>query len=125
MPQLTVDGIGTFEVPPGKRLVNALVDEAKVDQMHACGGFARCTTCRVEFVSGEPQQMTEAEKAILAQRGLADTPNLRLSCQITCEQDMHVKAISRLSMTQRSDAGKRPEDAITPPPVWIARQGEA
>ena len=44
MPQLTVDGLGTFEVPLNKRLVLALTDEAAVDQMHACGGNARCTT---------------------------------------------------------------------------------
>ncbi len=28
MPKLTVDGVGEFEVPAGKRLVLALVDEA-------------------------------------------------------------------------------------------------
>lgn len=121
MPKLTVDGVGTFDVPQGKRLVNALVDEAKVDQLHACGGNARCTTCRVEFVSGEPREITEAEKAALAAKGLENAPNLRLSCQLACDHDMHVKAISRLSMTTRKDAGGRPADAITPPPVWTTR----
>ena len=42
------------------RLVNALADEAKVDQLHACGGNARCTTCRVEFIEGEPEQLARA-----------------------------------------------------------------
>ena len=46
MPKLTVDSVGSFEVPAGKRLVNALTDEAGLDQLHACGGNARCTTCR-------------------------------------------------------------------------------
>jgi hypothetical protein len=32
---LSVEGFGTFEVRQGKRLVNALEDEAGVDQMHA------------------------------------------------------------------------------------------
>src|SRR5436190_23043524 len=49
MPRLTVEGARTVEVPRGKRLVNALEDEAAIDQLHACGGNARCTTCRVEF----------------------------------------------------------------------------
>ena len=40
MPKLTVEGIGEFEVPAGKRLVLALTDEAGVDQLHACGGGA-------------------------------------------------------------------------------------
>jgi ferredoxin len=44
MPQLTVEGYGTFTVPDNKRLVLALVDEAGVDQLHACGGNCRCTT---------------------------------------------------------------------------------
>ena len=121
MPRLSVDGERTVEIPPGKRLVLALEDEAQIDQLHACGGFARCTTCRVEFVEGEPDRMTEAEKAVLTQRGLIGTPGLRLSCQITCDQDMTVRAISRLAGSGRPDAGKRPEDQITPPPVWTTR----
>src|SRR5687768_6963126 len=71
MPKLTVEGVGEFEVPAGKRLVLALTDDAKVDQLHACGGNARCTTCRVEFVSGEPGTMTEAERQVLAAKGLS------------------------------------------------------
>ena len=70
MPKLTVQGVGEFDVPAGKRLVLALEDEAKVDQLHACGGNARCTTCRVQFVAGEPDRMTQAEKETLATRGL-------------------------------------------------------
>jgi ferredoxin len=120
MPKLTVENIGSFEVPAEMRLVNALVDVAKVDQLHACGGNARCTTCRVEFVSGEPTKMTQAEKDVLAARGL-NTPGLRLSCQILCEQDMDVKVISRLEGSGRKDAGKKPEAEITPPPVWTSK----
>jgi ferredoxin len=119
MPRLTVDGVGTFDVPAGKRLVLALEDEAKIDQLHACGGNARCTTCRVEFVAGEPAQMTEAEKAVLAARGLT---GVRLSCQILCDHDMAVKAISRLAGSGRPDAGTRPADAIQPQPVtWTTK----
>jgi len=36
MPKLTVDGSGTFDVPDNKRLVLALIDEAKIDQLHTC-----------------------------------------------------------------------------------------
>ena len=51
MSKLTVEGVGEFEVPTGKRLVNALVDECGADQLHACGGHARCTTCRFSRTS--------------------------------------------------------------------------
>ena len=118
MPKLTVEAVGTFEVPQGKRLVNALSDEAGIDQLHACGGNARCTTCRVEFVAGEPDKMTEAEKSVLAAKGVT---GVRLSCQILCDQDMEVRAISRLAGSGRKDAGARPADDITPPPVWTTK----
>jgi ferredoxin len=118
MPKLTVEGVGEFEVPEGKRLVLALEDEAKIDQLHACGGNARCTTCRVQFVSGEPEQMTVAEKSVLAARGLT---GVRLSCQMVCDHDMAVRAISRLAGSGRKDAGSRPADTITPPPEWVSK----
>jgi Na+-transporting NADH:ubiquinone oxidoreductase subunit NqrF len=95
--------------------------DKRATQAHACGGNARCTTCRVEFVAGEPQQMTDAEKQVLTARGLINTPHLRLSCQILCDHDMQVKIISRLAGSGRPDAGKRPADQITPPPVWTSK----
>ena len=70
VPKLTVEGFGDFEVAAGKRLVLALTEDAGVDQLHACGGVARCTTCRVEILAGEPAEMTVAEKdVLLAKRG--------------------------------------------------------
>lgn len=119
MPKLTVEDVGTFEVPNGKRLVNALVDEAKIDQLHACGGNAKCTTCRVQFTAGEPAKMTKAERELIDLRGLAQHPGLRLSCQIACDQDMTVRAISRLAGSGRKDAGGRPVDEIVPAPEWV------
>jgi len=118
MPTLTVEGKGSFQVPAGKRLVNALVDECDSDQLHACGGVARCTTCRVEFVAGEPAAMTQAEKDVLALKGIT-TPGVRLSCQIACDADMTVRVISRLEGSGRKDCGHRPVDEIQPPPVWV------
>ncbi|MGE5608856.1 MAG: 2Fe-2S iron-sulfur cluster-binding protein [Bacillota bacterium] len=117
MPKLTVEGAGTFEVPQGKRLVLALEDEVGINQLHACGGKAKCTTCRVEFIAGEPRQMTQAEKQILTKKGLANQPDLRLSCQILCDHDMEVRANSRLEGSGRPDTGPRPAEQIEPQPV--------
>jgi len=111
MPKLTVEGEGTFEVEAGKRLVLALEQDAGVDQLHACGGKARCTTCRVEFIAGEPESMTEAERAVLARRELT---GVRLSCQIVCDHDMTVRAISRLAGSGRADAGPAPAAHLEP-----------
>lgn len=120
MPKLTVQGVGEFEVPAGKRLVQALVDEAGTDQLHACGGHSKCTTCRVKFVEGEPDKMTEAEKETLRVREVTD-PGVRLSCQIACESDMTVELISRLEGSGRADAGSPVADSIEPEPVWTTK----
>ena len=96
---------GTFDVPQGKRLVLALEDEAKIDQLHACGGNARCTTCRVEFTAGEPDRMNEAKKQVLAARGLT---GVRLSCQIVCDHDMSVRRQSRPGRQRPEGCGDAP-----------------
>jgi ferredoxin len=119
MPKLTVEGFPTVEVPDRKRLVRAIEQDAGVDVLHACGGNARCTTCRVEFVAGEPDRMTVAERNVLAARGVT---GVRLSCQILCDHDMTVRAISRLTGSGRPDPGPTPADEITPPPEWIPVQ---
>ena len=116
MPKLTVDGYGTFDVPQDKRLVLAIEQDAHVDILHACGGNARCTTCRVEFIDGEPSRTTAAEQQVLAAKGVT---GVRLSCQILCDHDMTVRAISRLEGSGRPDPGRTPEPTITPPPVWL------
>jgi ferredoxin len=109
------------DVPFGKRLVRAIEEDAHVDVLHACGGNARCTTCRVEFIDGEPHRMTQAERLKLAEKGLT---GVRLSCQIVCDHDMTVRAISRLTGSGRPDAGPTPESDITPTPVWNSERSE-
>lgn len=118
MPKLTVEGFAAVEVEDGKRLVLAVEEDAGVDILHACGGNARCTTCRVEFIDGEPEMMTDAERAVLASRGLS---GVRLSCQIPCSRDMTVRAISRLTGSGRPDPGPKPAREITPPAVWTTK----
>ena len=118
MPKLTVEGYAPVEVQQGKRMVLALEEDVKIDQLHACGGNARCTTCRVEFIEGEPPMMTAAEKQVLHVRGLT---GVRLSCQMVCDHDMTVRAISRLAGSGRPDAGPTPLPTIQPPPEWIPK----
>ncbi len=103
----TADGPHSFEVESGKKLVLALEDNG-VDILHRCGGNARCTTCRVEIVSGDPGEIGEAEAGVLATKtDLND--HTRLSCQIRVIDDMHVKVINQASIAG-IDPGTRPED---------------
>ncbi|QYO66796.1 2Fe-2S iron-sulfur cluster-binding protein [Leptolyngbya sp. 7M] len=100
-------GSTTFECEDGRKLVLCLEDNG-VDILHRCGGNARCTTCRVEVISGEAGEMGEAERNILATKGdLA--PNTRLSCQIRIASDMHIKVLNQASTTGM-DPGTRPEE---------------
>ena len=108
-------------MPKGKRLVLALELDAGINQRRVCGGNARCTTCRVEFLEGEPERITVAERDVLAARGLS---GVRLSCQIVCDHDMAVRAISRLAGSGRKDVGHEPAAEIQPPPEWVDKKTE-
>jgi ferredoxin len=115
MPRIEAEGFGTFDMPEGTRLVRALETNG-VDILHRCGGNARCTTCRVEFIEGEPKQMTVAERDKLSEKNLLG--QIRLSCQILCDHDMKVRPVMTLSESGLPDPGPQPEDEITPTPEW-------
>lgn len=115
MPQITV-GADQFEVESGKRLVLA-IEDAGIPILHRCGGYAKCTTCRVTFSHGEPSEMTQAERERLQPEDLL-WGKVRLSCQILCTHDMSVTPVMTMENSAVSDPGKRPEDVITPPAVW-------
>src|SRR3954451_4300001 len=119
MPELEVEGYATVEVPEDLRLVLAIEEDAGVDIMHQCGGYAHCSTCRVEFLEGEPEDMTEAEHSLLEMRELLG--EARLSCQILCEHDMKVRVLLTVSSTGANSAGGKPEEEIPPPPSWVER----
>jgi len=67
-------------------------------------------------VAGEPAAMTQAEKDVLAAKGVT-TPGVRLSCQIACDSDMTVRLISRFEGSGRKDSGHRCADEIQPSPT--------
>lgn len=107
MPTIQVEGKGSFQAEEGKKLVLALEDNG-VDIMHRCGGNARCTTCRVEILAGDPGPMGEAEAAIRENKGITES-NIRLSCQIRVHSDLSVKPLMTASESGM-EPGKRPED---------------
>lgn len=117
MHKLTVNGV-TAEVPHGQRLVLA-IENLGVNIGHRCGGKARCTTCRVEFIEGEPSTMTAAERERLTDKDLLGTA--RLSCQILVEHDMEVRPLMTLESEGWSDSGPAPTEEIEPEPQWLDR----
>jgi ferredoxin len=111
MAQIEAVGIKTFEASEGQRLVLA-IEDAGIDILHRCGGHARCTTCRVEVIDGDAGEMNEQERARLA-REQELGPNTRLSCQVLVQGPLKVQVLRRLSETDMSDAGPRPDEQIT------------
>src|SRR4026207_1566832 len=103
----TATGLIETEAPAGKKLVLA-IEDAGVDILHRCGGNARCTTCRVDILEGEPPAMGELGRNRLAvEAELA--PNTRLSCQIHRENDLKVRVVNQASV-RGMDPGPRPLD---------------
>ncbi|MDB5327971.1 MAG: Na(+)-translocating NADH-quinone reductase subunit [Phycisphaerales bacterium] len=115
---LTIDSLGSFEVPAGKRLIRAILDDANADQHYSCGGQAKCTTCRVVFTSGEPAKITQAELDLIAAGKFAPQAGERLSCQCTVDGDMSIKLQVPKPPAKQPAI---PADDIVPPPVWVAK----
>lgn len=101
----TASGTLAFEAEEGRKLVLCLEDNG-IDILHRCGGNAKCTTCRVEIISGDPGEIGEAERTILATKtDLND--HTRLSCQVRLMDDLHVKVIRQASV-EGIEPGNRP-----------------
>ena len=119
MVKLLIKDIGEFFIEKETKLVLAIQDN-NGDINHACGGNARCTTCKVKFIDGEPQKYTQAEYDKLLQEDAIG--EYRLSCQCTVDHDMSVIVLENHSTSNRPDPGSRPHDNITPPPTWISNK---
>ena len=107
MPTVTVVGEKSFEVAAGTKLVLA-IEDAGIDIMHRCGGVSRCTTCRVQMVSGDVSPMEDVERERLAKEASLG-PDIRLSCQIRVESDLTVGVLNRSAATGIAP-GTRPLD---------------
>lgn len=91
---IQVEGFPPFQAEEGEKLALA-IEKAGIDISHRCGGFARCTTCRVKFLSEEPP-FGEEEKASLEEDGVLG--QFRLSCQIRVDRDVHCEVLKRASV---------------------------
>jgi adenylate cyclase len=88
-------GDRSIKVEEGQTILSASL-AAGIPHYHACGGNAKCSTCRILVIKGieniTPQ--TEAEKAL--QKILFFPPNVRLACQSYVEgSPIHVHRIIR------------------------------
>lgn len=116
---LKVEGYGQIQALSGERL-NVALERGGVDILHRCGGFAKCTTCRVVFSAGEPDAMTLAEHDKLLEKGLLG--EARLSCQIECAEGMALRPV-QTEQNSGLERGKATADVIQPDPQWTTRPG--
>ena len=108
MATIRVEGEDAIGCATGRRLV-LCIEDAGIDILHRCGGNARCTTCRVEVLEGDPGEMNEAERERLAREDEL-APNVRLSCQMAAAGNLTIRVLNRLGTSGLSDPGPRPEE---------------
>jgi ferredoxin len=103
----TAEGVNAFDAEEGRKLVLA-IEDAGIDILHRCGGNAKCTTCRVEVLAGDPGEIGELERNRLAlETGLAE--NVRLSCQVRVQDDLKVR-VTNQSSVRGIPPGTRPTE---------------
>lgn len=73
-----------------RNLMALLNNSIYLENFGECGGQGRCATCIVKVVGlkGNANTMERNEKATLNKTGLRDS-NLRLSCQLLINEDLH------------------------------------
>ena len=90
-----------------------------LDMMDAAAAFWRQTPIwSPTYAAAQAWLMSyDLQRGQMLELAAKGVTGVRLSCQITCDHDMAVRAISRLAGSGRPDAGKRPADTIEPQPV--------
>jgi adenylate cyclase len=92
VPRIHYAGGRTVEVDLGESVLDGSLRHGIAHQ-HACGGNARCTTCRVEVqegLDGCPEPRPD-EREALATSGLE--PPIRLACQLMPRNDITVRVL--------------------------------
>jgi class 3 adenylate cyclase/nitrite reductase/ring-hydroxylating ferredoxin subunit len=99
------DGV-EFDTDEGETLLDAAL-RAELPLTHACGGRAKCSTCRVWVLAGLDgcPARTDAERALAERLGLGD--EVRLACQLRPVADLRVRRLvideTDLMMTSQLD----------------------
>ena len=87
MAKLTVQNLSglTVNVSPEQTVLRA-VQATGTDWMHACGAKGRCTTCRMEVLTGMENLSSESPAELKYREANRLKPTERLACQCTVLQ---------------------------------------
>lgn len=107
MVKIVIENLGKKELALNNEVKSVLshLQDHFIDWMHACGAKGRCTTCKMEVISGHDHltELTSAERKYLKSEELR--PNERLACQARILGDIVVRvpASSKLPHMKYSD----------------------
>ena len=88
MAKLIVQNLGSLTVNvSAPQTVLQAIQAIGLDWMHACGAKGRCTTCRVEIISGMKNLSSETAPELKYREAGRLKKTERLTCQITVMQD--------------------------------------
>lgn len=92
MHQINFQNESTVNAEPGQSLLQVALKNG-LPHIHACGGNARCSTCRVMVHEGVEHCLPRnpAEQAMADRKGLE--PNIRLACQTTVTGPVRVRRL--------------------------------
>jgi len=118
MPRIEVEtaaGKQEFVAEDGRKLVLA-IEDAGVDILHRCGGNAKCTTCRVEVLGGDPGEMGETERNRLALE-LHDAVSQKLfSLVLTAESAVEASELPSVSDREAAELESASGAIVAPQP---------
>jgi adenylate cyclase len=94
MPRIDYGGGLTIDAPEGMTVLEASLQHG-LDHRAACGGVARCTTCRVEILEGPKNcpPMSEVEREVLEAAGFGS--KIRLGCSLRPTGDIKIRLLVR------------------------------
>lgn len=79
-------------IATGQTILQASL-RAGVPHAHACGGNARCSTCRVQIVEGLDRCAPRNDKERVLAARLRFAPEVRLACQTTVTGDVTIRRL--------------------------------
>jgi adenylate cyclase len=82
----------TAAVEPGETILQASL-RAAIPHAHACGGQARCSTCRVQIVEGLDHCPPRNEREDALATRLHFAPEIRLACQTAVIGDVKLRRL--------------------------------
>src|SRR5437868_12032784 len=80
------------DAQPGETILQASL-RAAIPHAHACGGLARCSTCRVQVVEGLDHCAARNEQEQELAARLHFSQEIRLACQTTVSGDVKLRRL--------------------------------